>query len=137
MPFVLDCSVTMAWLLGDEGTDQTIELLQSLETDEAVVPQLWGLEVANVLVVASRRGRVSEEERPRMVSALDDLPIEVDPFTHSHALSATLRLAAQLGISAYDAAYLELAMRRSLPLATLDSRLSAACRQAGATLVWS
>lgn len=134
MPFVLDCSVTMAWILEDEATAPAVALLRSLADDRAVVPQLWSLEVANVLLVASRRGRMVAQDWPKVITALEALPIEVDSATHARALGETLRLAAEHDISVHDAAYLELARRRELPLATLDARLARACETAGTAL---
>ena len=123
MAFVLDCSVTMSWIFSDESTPDTTDLLRSLTEDVAVVPQIWSLEVANVLLVATRKGRIQRHEQTRLVAAIKALPIEVDRDSHSQALTATLNIAAEHSLSAYDAAYLELALRRSLPLATLDKRL--------------
>jgi len=131
MPFVLDCSVTMSWIFSDEGTTATVELLQSLTRDEAVVPQIWSLEVANVLLVATRKGRIQQQDQPRLVAAIKALPIEVDRNSHNQALTETLMIATEHGLSAYDAAYLELALRRNLPLATLDRRLRHTCATVG------
>ena len=103
MPFVLDCSVTMTWILADEASAPAVDLLKSLEHDAAVVPQIWSLDVANVLLVASRRGRIESDDWPQVITAFESLPIEVDHETHSRALAETLWLAAEHGISAYDA----------------------------------
>lgn len=135
MPFILDCSVTMSWVFSDEATQDTIALLESLVDDMAIVPQIWSLEVANVLVVAGRRGRIDHGERPDLVAAINALPIEVDRETSDHALVGTLDLATEHELPAYDAAYLELALRRKLPCATLDRRLARACQLAGVKLV--
>ena len=135
MAFVLDCSVAIAWIFADETTEMALKLLESLAHDSAVVPQLWPLEVANVLLVATRRGRIREQDWPQLIDALDALPIEVDGQTHSRAWTMTLGIASRHGLSAYDAAYLELASRRNLPLATLDTRLAEACRAMGVETV--
>ncbi|MCD4750894.1 MAG: type II toxin-antitoxin system VapC family toxin [Thermoanaerobaculales bacterium] len=135
MPFVLDCSVTMSWVFSDERTPDTTELLQSLTEDVAVVPQIWSFEVANVLLVATRRGRIKHNDQLHLVAAITALPIEVDRESHSQALTATLNIASEQGLSAYDAAYLELALRRSLPLATLDRRLRSTCAAVGVVSV--
>ncbi len=135
MAFVLDCSVTMSWVFSDEDTPDTTELLQSLTEDVAVVPQIWSLEVANVLLIATRKGRIQRHDQTRLIAAIKALPIEVDRDSHSQALTATLNIAAEHSLSAYDAAYLELALRRSLPLATLDKRLRNACTAAGVKLL--
>ncbi len=134
MPFVLDCSVTMAWVFRDEATDRTEALRDALVTELAVAPELWPIEVANVLLVATRRGRLAEDDWRRIFADLGALPIEVDPNTSNQALQI-LDLAHRHGISAYDAAYLELALRMQLPLATLDRKLAAACLSAGVAVV--
>ena len=131
MPFVLDCSITMSWVFPDEATPATEALRDLLLEDQAVVPGLWPLEVANVLLVALRRGRIAESELPQLVAALEMLPIHVDPKTSEQVFSHTLRLAQAHNLSVYDAAYLELAQREGLPLATLDASLRSACEVAG------
>lgn len=131
MAFVLDCSVTMAWLFPDEATDATDRLRDSLVEDRAFVPPLWPVEVANVLLAATRRGRIRVDEWPQVCGHLDMLPIEIDPVSTSRVWSAVLDLADQRGLSAYDAMYLELATRMRMPLATLDRALAAAGRAAG------
>ncbi len=135
MAFVLDCSMTMAWIFPDEATDRTSALRDSLLEDNAYVPELWPIEVANVLLMATRRGRVLETEWPKLLADLAALPIEVDDDTSNRALGETLRLAHEHGLSVYDAVYMELAVRRSLPMATLDQDLSVACRAAGVEIV--
>ena len=82
MPFVLDCSVTMAWVFPDEANESTDALRESLVTDNAVVPVLWPIEVGNVLLVATRRGRITEDDWPRIRDALEALPIDVDPESY-------------------------------------------------------
>jgi predicted nucleic acid-binding protein len=130
MSFVLDSSVALAWVLPDEGIPYADELLERLIDEGAVVPPIWPLEIGNVLLVALRRGRIRQEEFETMVEQLARLPIEVDIEATDHALAGVLLLAAQLGLTTYDAAYLDLAQRRNLPLATLDKRLRAACATA-------
>ncbi|MEP6814816.1 MAG: type II toxin-antitoxin system VapC family toxin [Marmoricola sp.] len=127
--FVLDASVTMAWCFEDEGTPETESLLDELAVRGAVVPQLWLQEVANVLLVAERKSRVSEAIGARFTSLLGQLPIKVAAEAPS---SATLvSIGRSHGLSAYDATYLWLAESRALPLATLDDSLRAACATAG------
>ena len=130
MPFVLDCSVTMSWVFPDEATGATDALRQSLVNDMAVAPVLWPLEVGNVLLVATRRGRIHMDDWKRIHHNLAVLPIEVDPETPDRVWPAILPLAMEYNLSVYDAAYLELAVRYQLPLATLDGELRAACRAA-------
>jgi predicted nucleic acid-binding protein len=128
---VLDSSVTVAWLIRDEDTVAVRRVLDLVTRHGAVVPSLWRLEVANTLLVAVRRGRLTTAQRTRALHGLAGLPIEIDPQTGDHAWSATLDLAEQHGLSVYDAAYLELASRRSLPLVTFDRELAAAAEAHG------
>ena len=131
MAFVLDCSVTMAWVFPDEASDSTDALRESLIRDGAVVPALWPIEVADVLLVATRRGRISEDDWPRIRDDLEALPIDIDPESCDRVLDTVLPLANEYELSVYDAMYLELALRRGLPLATLDQKLIAAGKAAG------
>ncbi len=123
--------MTMAWLFQDEATKRTDALRDSLITGTAMVPGLWPIEVANVLLVATRRGRIKAEDWNRITSDLSMLPIEIDPQTMEQALPEALPLAHRYGLSVYDAVYLELALRLDLPLATLDRRLIDTCQAAG------
>ena len=131
MAFVLDCSVTMAWIFPDEATDATDRLRDTLVETRAFVPALWPIETANALLVATRRGRIVQGEWPRIRSHLDALPIDIDPVAASRTWGAALDLANTHGISVYDAMYLELAVRMRMPLATLDQALRAAGQAAG------
>ena len=131
MPFVLDCSVTMAWVFPDEASEATGRLRDSLIDDRAFVPSLWPVEVGSVLLAAARRGRVDADEWPRICASLDALPIEVEPVSTPRVWGLTLTLAERHDLSVYDATYLELALRMKLPLATLDRALAAAAKTAG------
>ncbi|MGH9464930.1 MAG: type II toxin-antitoxin system VapC family toxin [Thermoanaerobaculia bacterium] len=128
MRFVLDCSVTMAWCFEDEADRYSDGVLASLSDAAAVVPGLWPLEVANVLMVSERRGRVTREDGQRFLEHLASLPITVDPV--APAAGEILAVARAHRLSAYDAAYLHLAVRTDLPLATRDRTLRAAARAA-------
>lgn len=131
--FVLDNSVAMRWLLASEKrTDQNYaeRVLGTLEECDALTPNLWHLEAANVLAGAEKRGEVSLGEIERFISQLENLPIHVDPLTAHQAFSRTLALSRAYNISSYDASYLELAMREGLPLATLDKNLVKAAKKA-------
>ena len=134
MSFVLDNSVTMRWFFGD-GKPQELayagKVLDAMKDDSALVPAIWGLEVANVIARAEAKGLVTEARSGAFLEMLEDLEIEVDEATATHALSATLQLARRYQLSAYDAAYLELALRRGIPLATLDENLQKAAKKAG------
>ena len=131
MAFVLDCSVALAWLFPDEATEVTERLRDSLVEGRAFAPALWPIEVANVLLVATRRGRVHSEEWEQLHTNLEALPIEIDPVSPSRVWGKTLRLAHAHRLSVDDAMYLELALRMRLPLATLDRALSEAARTEG------
>lgn len=130
--FVLDCSVAMAWCFEDEATAGTDALLDRLAIDAAVVPALWHLEVANVLLQAEKRGRILPAGTARFLSLIDALPIEIDHETAFRAGAPGLDFARTHGLTSYDAAYLELAVRRGIPLATMDKALVAACIRIGA-----
>ena len=131
MAFVLDCSVALAWLFPDEATEKTDSLRDSLIEGRAFVPGLWPIEVANVLLVATRRGRIAPEEWEQICANLDALPIEVDAVSKARVWGKTLQLAHAHRLSVDDAMYLELALRMRLPLATLDRALGDAGRSEG------
>lgn len=128
---VLDASVAVASLFEDERTPAIVAAIASIAEAGAVVPALWRLEVANGLRMAIRRRRIDIAFRNASLARLSDLPIEIDAETNTHAWQATLHLADRYELTPYDAAYLELAQRRRLPLATLDGRLARAAADAG------
>jgi predicted nucleic acid-binding protein len=130
---VLDCSTTMSWCFADEVNDEAAAILRAMPPLRAIVPPLWHLEVAQVLVKAERRARITESGSVRFLSLLDSLPIVEDETPHASSREI-LTLARTYQISAYDAAYLGCALRRGLPLATLDDRLRAAAISAGIAL---
>lgn len=130
--FVLDCSATLPWVFSDEASPDADALLDRLAAGErAWVPALWHLELGNVLLGAKRRGRIDQAGIEAFLSRLTVYDIAVDDQTMERAWQKTLDLAIQHGLSTYDAAYLELALRRGLPLATLDRPLVAAARACG------
>ena len=129
--FVLDCSVTMAWCFENEADPRADAVLNSMSNATACAPCVWGLEVANVLLVGERRGRLTEADVSAFASRMQQMPIEQDPAPDMEILNRVLALARHHGLSAYDAAYLELAMRLVIPLATLDAKLQAAAQAAG------
>ena len=110
MSWIVDCSIAMAWCFEDEATERTEAMLDRLETDPAVVPLHWGLEVANVLRSAVRRGRLSDEQAGERLTAPMSLPVRDDSLTHQLAFTSTWQLVRKYGLTSYDAAYLELAM---------------------------
>ena len=124
--FVLDASLAFAWFFADEQNAYADAVARALPAASAIVPDLWHLEVANVLVIGERRKRCTAKQSEVFLSRLELLPIQVDPDTILNAWSETIRLARAMGLTAYDAAYLELAIRLQLPLATLDDKLRSA-----------
>lgn len=137
MSFVLDNSVAMRWLLANSRPEDGAyadAVLGALASQQAQVPSLWALEAANVIARAEARGLLTEARSQVFLALLAQLDIVEDHATASHALGQTLSLARRYGLSAYDAAYLELAERCGLALATLDAELAAAARAAGVPL---
>ena len=135
MSLVIDSSITLSWCFEDERTDVTATLLYRVAETGALVPALWRLEVANGLQVAMRRGRIDVAYRDATIANLRDLAIDVDPETDRKAWSEILQLADRFRLTLYDAAYLELAQRRQLPLASLDYDLRAAGQMLGVPLL--
>ena len=133
--FVVDCSVTMAWCFEDETTLQTDTILDKLEHTSAFAPNHWRLEVANALRTAERRGRVAVEKSAAFLVILRALPITVDQETSERAWKEILHLSRLHHLTPHDAAYLELALRLGLPLATLDKELRQAAQTVGVTLL--
>ena len=134
MSFVLDSSVTLRWCFEDERTDATDALLTQVVESGAEAPSLWPLEILNALSMAERRRRINADRRQRLCGFLHDLPVNIDAETASRGWAATSQLAARFKLTLYDAAYLELAQRLNLPLATLDKELRAAGRALGSAL---
>jgi predicted nucleic acid-binding protein len=125
---ILDSSVTLAWIFSEETRPAIQNVLSLVTTAGAWVPALWRLEVANVLEMGVRSRRNTAVFRDATLADLALLPIQVDAETDRQAWNATLRLAARHRLTLYDAAYLELAQRREMPLATLDAELRAAAK---------
>ena len=135
MSFVVDASIALAWCFQDEQTEAVLALLNRVTESGAVAPQLWPLEVLNGLLAAERRGRLAPGLRERLTSLLRDLPVAIDDETSTQVWDGTGRLAEAQKLSIYDASYLELSLRRRLPLATKDGGLAAAAQRAGAVLL--
>jgi predicted nucleic acid-binding protein len=132
--FVVDASVTLSWHLDDEPNAYSDKILARLAHDPAVVPPVWFLEIANGLLTAERRGRITSAHSSYVHETLSNLPITADELSLDSALGPILSLARSQGLSAYDASYLELAMREGVPLATVDDRLRSAALAAGVPL---
>jgi predicted nucleic acid-binding protein len=132
---VLDSSAALAWIFGDETTDAISAVFNQVARQGAVVPALWRLEVANSLTMAMRRNRIDSAFRRAALADLAVIDIRTDQNTDSRAWLATLDLADRFRLTLYDAAYLELAQRRMLPLARLDRDLRQAATALGMTLL--
>jgi predicted nucleic acid-binding protein len=132
MAFVLDASVTVCWAFEDEDHPDASLAFQRIRTEEAVIPGLWWFEVRNILVVNERRGRISESDTAAFLLHLSRLRLRVDRAPDE---TAVLRLARTNRLSVYDAAYLELAQREGIPLATLDAELRRVAANEGVALV--
>lgn len=131
---VLDASITFAWLFDDESSAIADAVFERVMSSGGHVPTIWGLEVANTLIVAERRKRITRAQLLVHARRLQTIPLQVDTETMSDPISSILPLALRWNLTVYDAAYLELAIRRALPLATLDERLRAAAASAGIAL---
>jgi predicted nucleic acid-binding protein len=132
MPFVLDASIALAWAFADETDPRATAALARVRTDEALVPSIWWFEIRNTLVVNERRGRLTETDAAAFLRTLSRLAVTID---RQPGEAEVLTLARQHRLSVYDAAYLELAQRDSVPLSTLDQRLADAARIAQVPLV--
>jgi len=135
MSLVLDSSITIAWAYNDETTPQVLGVFDRLIANGAWVPSLWRIEVANVLEMKVRGRRNDAVFRDNALTNLSLLPISIDQETDRQAWGATLRLAERHRLTLYDAVYLELALRRGIPLATLDIELRAAAKAEGVGLL--
>ena len=134
MTLVIDASVTLAWCLEDEQSDYAETIFSRLTGERATVPSLWAVEVANGLRNAERRDRLSPAGAAEAHGLLSRLPVEIEETSLYRVLVPVLNVARTNNLSAYDASYLELAMREGLALATVDDRLRAAAARVGVTL---
>ena len=133
--FVLDCSLTMTWAFGDEATATSFTILDRLEVEAAVVPAHWFLEVTNVLAMAEKRKRITASKSAEFLTLLRTLDIQTDTETAERAFAHLLPLCRNHGLTSYDAAYLELATRQQLPLASLDDDLRRSAKKLGITVL--
>ncbi len=130
---VVDASVALAWAFDDETTAYTENVMDAARTMELVAPAIWPFEVANVLAIAEKRGRITRDGAADHVAMLMRLPVRVSPLDVSGVLERVREIAVDHGLSVYDAAYLDLARSLGAPLASLDARLLRATVAAGAT----
>lgn len=133
--FILDCSVTMAWFFEDEVSDYSERVLEHVTHSTALVPAIWPVEVANALVVAERKKRISHIHAATFKENLNLLLIQVDDTLLHKPINTIFELAKETGLTAYDSAYLELAMRKMLPIATLDRDLKKAAEKLAVELL--
>jgi predicted nucleic acid-binding protein len=128
---VVDASTALAWCFPDETSDYADGVLVSLERKTMLVPAVWGLEIANAVLAGERKKRLNQPEIQRFITLLESLSLVQDVQPVGQHVSNVLPLARQYGLSAYDAAYLELSIRHGAPLATLDGKLQKAAQKAG------
>jgi predicted nucleic acid-binding protein len=132
---VIDASVALAWCFPDEASDYADAVLVVLEDQTVLVPAIWSVEITNALLVGERRKRIRQPEVRRFVELLKGLSVVEDVLPFADTVSNILPLAREYDLSAYDAAYLDVAVRHAAPLATLDSALQKAGRAAGVKIV--
>jgi len=132
MDWVLDASIALAWGLPDEGSHHADRFLSRIsEKDVLWVPSLWWYEVANALILVERRKRITEADGIQLRELYEMLPIKTDTMIGLEMIERLRNLALEYNLSGYDAAYLELALRKGLRLATLDQNLQSAAKKAG------
>jgi predicted nucleic acid-binding protein len=133
--FVLDASVTLSWCFADEQTPYSLAVLDRLGQEQGVVPAHWPMEVATGLLVAERRRRLTGAEVTELIRSLRALSLILDDATQEDVLTTILELARSQDLTVYDAVYLDLALRQSLPLASQDTDLRSAADRLGVTLI--
>lgn len=133
--FVVDCSVAMAWCFLDEATPETKQLFKRTSDESVLVPALWFLEVTNTLVMAERKSRIGLNEVGHFISLINTFDLEVETHDPEVTFTHLLPLCRTHSLTSYDAVYLDLAIRRQLPLATLDESLRKAAKKAGVKLL--
>ena len=134
---VLDASVAFAWCFLNEATEASDRVLERLGSEGAWVPAIWHLEIANVLAMSERRGRITPARTAEFMAILEPLLIVADEETSARAFTSVLDLARSERLTAYDAAYLDLAMRLGVPLATKDGDLGNAAERLGVAVLWA
>lgn len=134
---VIDASTAMCWCFEDEATEATDQLLRDLRVNVAMVPAHWFLEITNVLVMAERGGRITPADASEFIALLEALNVAVDEEGARHVFGRVFGFARGERLTAYDAAYLELAMRLGVPLATKDRELGQAAERLGVDVFWA
>ena len=133
--FVIDNSVVMTWCFKDETSQYADLVLDRLEVSDGFVPSIWPLEVCNVLLVAERKNRIGEADSARFIALLSELPIIVEQEPPERMIKEIFALARKHKLSSYDASYLDLAMRKGLPIATLDENLMAVAKRSKVSIL--
>jgi predicted nucleic acid-binding protein len=133
--FVVDSSVALAWCFADEATPATRRLYERMKDESAAVPGLWFIEITNVLAISERKGRITSVKVNEFISLIDRFKLEIDTEAPERAFTHILPLCRAHQLTSYDAVYLDLAVRRQLPLATLDEPLRKAAKKLGVKLL--
>ena len=133
--FVLDCSIALSWAFDDESSELADAVMQRLRDGKALVPGIWRLEISNGLAIGERRGRLSSEKIGGFLKRLSFMSIVIDPNTSDRAFGSVLELSRRERLTAYDATYLDLALRNRIGLATADRALAAAAARNGVAIV--
>lgn len=132
MEYVVDCSLALSWVLPDESSEVAEKFRDQLSKNDSLwVPSLWWYEISNGLLAALKRQRITEAECVRLLELLNALPLRTDDELTKESAWRFLAIGREYRLSAYDAAYLELAQRRGISLAALDERLIAAAEKSG------
>ncbi len=134
MPFVVDASTAISWILKETGPANRPDLYGTISDAGVVVPAIWSLEVTNGILQALKRKRLTEFQLAQYLPILDALRVEYEDMSYARALSAVFQLALEHGLTSYDASYVELARRRGIPLVTGDDRMATAARNMGVEL---
>lgn len=129
--FVVDCSVAMAWCFLDEATLETKKLFSRAASECILVPSWWYLETTNTLALAERKARITQREVAEFILLVQSFNLDIDHFDPERSFDDLLPICRTYQLTSYDAVYLDLAMRRQLPLATLDESLRKAAKKAG------
>ena len=132
--FVVDNSVVLSWVFEDEHSKVSQSILNELFKNQAYVPSLWPFELANALYVAEKRGRIKEADSMTFIKNLKDLPICIENNNFDNITKDILALSRKHSITVYDASYVELALRKNLPLITFNKELIVAAKKIGLKL---
>jgi predicted nucleic acid-binding protein len=135
MSLVIDSSATLSWIYADEMNPTSRKVLDTVLSSGAWVPSIWSLEIANSLQTALRKARIDSSFRDAALADLRLMDIKIDNETHSYAWSQTLALSDKFDLTLYDACYLELAQRKSIPLASFDKELRQAAKLLGLAVI--